>query len=58
MHVHYLSVAGLKQITSPIDILNKDDFEQELEKLGSLRAKADAISGKEHLDFFDIAGIF
>ena len=42
----HLSVAGLKQITSPIDILNKDDFEQELEKLGSLRAKADAISSK------------
>lgn len=42
----HLSVAGLKQITSPIDILNKDDFEQELEKLGSLRAKADAITSK------------
>lgn len=42
----HLSVAGLKQITSPIDILNKDDFEQELEKLGSLRAKADAIASK------------
>lgn len=42
----HLSVAGLKQITSPIDILNKDDFEQALEELGSLRAKADAISSK------------
>ena len=27
-----------------IDILNKDDFERELEELGSLRAKADAIT--------------
>lgn len=26
----HLSVAGLKQITNPIDILNKDDFEREL----------------------------
>lgn len=42
----HLSVAGLKQITSPIDILNKDDFERELEELGSLRAKADAITSK------------
>ena len=29
-----------------MDILNKDDFAQDLEKLGSLRAKADAISSK------------
>ena len=35
----HLSVAGLKQITNPIDILNKDDFERELEELGSLRAR-------------------
>ncbi len=42
----HLSVAGLKQITSPVDILNKDDFERELEHLGSLRAKADAITSK------------
>lgn len=40
----HLSVAGLKQITNPIDILNKDDFEKELDELGSLRAKADAIT--------------
>ena len=39
-------MAGLKQITSPVDILNKDDFERELEELGSLRAKADAINSK------------
>ncbi|MCI2046881.1 MAG: type I restriction endonuclease subunit R [Faecalibacterium sp.] len=42
----HLSVAGLKQITSPINILNKDDFEKELEELGSARAKADAITSK------------
>ena len=39
----HLSVVGLKKITNPIDILNKDDFEKELEELGSLRSKADAI---------------
>ena len=42
----HLSVAGLKQITSPVDILNKDDFERELEELGSLHAKADAITSR------------
>ena len=42
----HLSVAGLKQVTTPIDILNKEDFERELEDLGSLRAKADAIVSK------------
>ena len=42
----HLSVAGLKQIASPVDILNKDDFEQELEELGSLHAKADAITSR------------
>ena len=42
----HLPVAGLKQITSPVDILNKDDFEQELEELGSLHAKADAITSR------------
>ena len=39
----YMSVSGLRRITSPLDILNKDDFEKQLEELGSLRAKADAI---------------
>ena len=39
----YLSVTGLRQITHPIDILNKNEFEKELEELGTLRAKADAI---------------
>lgn len=42
----HLSVAGLKQITNPIDILNKDDFEKKLEELGSLRSKADAITSR------------
>lgn len=42
----HLSVAGLKQITRPVDILNKDDFERELEELGSIRAKADAITSR------------
>ena len=42
----HLSVAGLKQITNPVDILNKEDFERELEELGSLRAKADAITSR------------
>ena len=42
----HLSVARLKKITSPIDILNKDDFEKELEELGSLRSKADAIASR------------
>lgn len=40
----HLSVAGLKQITNPVDILNKDAFERELDELGSLRSKADAIT--------------
>ena len=39
----HLSVAGLKQITAPVDILNKTELEHELEELGTARAKADAI---------------
>ncbi len=42
----HLSVAGLKRITNPVDILNKEDFERELEELGTLRAKADAITSR------------
>ena len=42
----HLSVAGLKQITNPIDILNKEDFEKELGELVSKRARADAISSR------------
>ena len=39
----HLSVAGLKQITAPVDILNKEDFEKEIDSLASNKAKADAI---------------
>ena len=39
----HLTVAGLKQITNPVDILNRDELENELMELGSTRAKADAI---------------
>jgi len=40
----HLAVVGLKQITNPIDILNRSDMEKELEELGTARAKADAIT--------------
>lgn len=40
----HLSVVGIKQITKPVDILNKGDLEKELEELGSLRSKAESIS--------------
>lgn len=43
---NHLSVVGLKQITNPLDILNKEDFEKELNELGTLRAKADSITSK------------
>ena len=39
----HMSVVGIKQITNPVDILNKEELERELEELGSLRSKADAI---------------
>ncbi len=39
----HMSVAGIKQITNPVDILDRDGLEQELRELGSLRSKADAI---------------
>ena len=42
----HLSVAGLKKITNPVDILNKEDFEKELNALGTLRSKADAITSR------------
>ncbi len=42
----HLSVIGLKQITPPVDILNQSDFEKELDELGSLRSKADAIRSR------------
>ncbi len=40
----HLSVVGLKQLTKPVDILEHDEFQEELKELGSLRAKADAIT--------------
>lgn len=39
----HMSVAGIKQITKPVDVLDSDGIEQELAELGSLRSKADAI---------------
>lgn len=39
----HMSVAGVKQITNSVDILNKEELEKELEELGTLRSKADAI---------------
>ena len=39
----HLTVTGIKQITNPVDILNRDEVEKELDELGSSRAKADAI---------------
>ena len=40
----HMSVVGIKQITNPVDILNKDELEKEIEELGSMRSKADAIT--------------
>ncbi|WP_312368656.1 type I restriction endonuclease subunit R [Lachnoclostridium sp.] len=42
----HMSVVGLKRITDPVDILNQSDLEKELEELGTLRSKADAIHSK------------
>ena len=42
----HLSVAGLRRITNPVDILDRDDFERELESLGTSRSKADAINSR------------
>lgn len=42
----HMSVVGLKKITAPVDILNQSELEKELEELGSLRSKADAIRAK------------
>lgn len=39
----HMSISGIKQITNPVDILNRDEMEKELKELGSLRSKADAI---------------
>jgi type I restriction enzyme, R subunit len=40
---NYISAEEVIRITNPVDILNKTKFEEELTKLGSNRAKADAI---------------
>ena len=40
----HLSVAGLKKITPPIDILNREAFEEELGSLANDRSKADSIT--------------
>lgn len=42
----HLSVVGLKQITEPVDIMNQSAMEKELEELGSMRAKADAVASR------------
>src|SRR3989338_3920039 len=40
---NYISAEEVIRITNPVDILNKSKFEEELDRLGSKRAKADAI---------------
>lgn len=40
---NYISSEEVIRITNPVDILNKSKFEEELDRLGSKRAKADAI---------------
>lgn len=42
----HLSVSGLKQITAPVDILNKEELEKEIDSLVSKKAKADAIKSR------------
>jgi len=39
----YIAAEEVVRISTPVDILNEHDFEKELSKLGSNRAKADAI---------------
>lgn len=39
----YIAAEEVIQITAPVDILNEEEFEDELMRLGSKRAKADAI---------------
>lgn len=39
----YIAAEDIIQITAPVDILNEEKFEDELMRLGSPRAKADAI---------------
>ncbi|MFM9329901.1 type I restriction endonuclease subunit R [Paenibacillus mesotrionivorans] len=40
---HYISAEEVIRITNPVDILNEKAFEEELERLDSKRARADAI---------------
>lgn len=40
---NYISAEEVIRITNPVDILNEKAFEEELERLGSKRARADAI---------------
>lgn len=40
---NYISAEEVIRITNPVDILNEKKFEEEIERLGSKRAKADAI---------------
>ena len=40
---NYISAEEVIRITNPVDILNEKAFEEEIERLGSKRAKADAI---------------
>ena len=52
----HMRVAGLKQITPPVDILDETGMEEQLEELGSISAKAAAIQShlaksiKQHYD--------
>lgn len=39
----YIAAEEVIRITNPVDIMNEKQFEEELTRLGSLRAKADAI---------------
>lgn len=39
----YIAAEDVMVVTAPVDILNKGEFDEELNKLGSSRAKADAI---------------
>ncbi|OEF97362.1 type I restriction endonuclease subunit R [Desulfuribacillus alkaliarsenatis] len=39
----YIAAEDVIQITAPVDILNEEEFEEEILRLGSPRAKADAI---------------
>lgn len=40
---NYISAEEVIRITNPVDILNEKKFEEEIERLGTKRAKADAI---------------